>query len=306
MNLPHLHLILNHVPTIGTAVAVGLLVLSLVRKQEALAKAALEIFCVLTLATLPAYLSGVATKSEIGDMPGVVVEAMDRHHDAAIPASLTMLVTGFVAWVALWRAQRAGALGRGPAFVVLVLAAITLGLMAQAASLGGQVRHPEMGPPPTVAFSMSSAAIATLVNENVWVWPALETIHFVALWLLFGVMLVVNLRLLGLMKSASFAAFHRLMPWAVLGICVNVVTGMMFVIATPEQYSQNISFLWKIILLLVAGTQLLYLTAFDEPWRVQAGQDAPVRARLLSGVAIAAWIGVMFYGRMLPFIGNAF
>jgi hypothetical protein len=49
---------------------------------------------------------------------------------------------------------------------------------------------------------------------------------------------VVNLRLLGVMKQVSFQALHRLLPWAMLGLTINVVTGMVFVIAIPGQYAR--------------------------------------------------------------------
>ena len=76
MNAPHLHLILNHVPTIGTAIALGLLLLSLLRRQEALTRVSLEVFCVLTLITLPAYLSGVATALQLEKMEGISLDAI--------------------------------------------------------------------------------------------------------------------------------------------------------------------------------------------------------------------------------------
>ena len=119
-------------------------------------------------------------------------------------------------------------------------------------------------------------------------------------------MLIVNLRMLGMMKGLSFAAIHRLLPWAALGLFLNALTGMGFVIAAPAQYLDNIAFFWKIGLLLLAGANLLYITIFDGPWKVGAGENAPVLQKALAAAALALWIGVMYYGRMLPFIGNAF
>jgi hypothetical protein len=37
-----------------------------------------------------------------------------------------------------------------------------------------------------------------------------------------------------------------------------------------------------------------------------AGQDAPTGAKLVGATSLILWIGVMYWGRMLPFIGNAF
>ena len=61
MNLPHLHLILNHVPTVGLVIALALLATGLLRKSDAVAQIALELLYGVALLTLPAYITGVAT-----------------------------------------------------------------------------------------------------------------------------------------------------------------------------------------------------------------------------------------------------
>jgi uncharacterized membrane protein len=156
------------------------------------------------------------------------------------------------------------------------------------------------------AGSGEAAVIGRWVTAYTWIWPACEALHFIGLWLLFGVVAIVNLRMLGLMKSAPFAAFHRLLPWAVLGLGVNLITGMLFVLGAPSQYLENIAFFWKMGLLMLAALDLLYLTVFDTPWAVEAGSEAPATEKMLAAAALASWVGVMYFGRMLPFIGNAF
>ena len=310
MNAPHIHLILNHVPTIGTAIALGLLLLSLLRRQEALRRVSLEVFYVLALLTLPAYLSGVATGLQLENLPDVSVEAIHKHHDGAVVAFALMLMTGLASWLGLWqwrRTSRPSGLNTG---IVLVLALLTLTTMAGTATMGGEIRHPEMmmeGAEPTAGPTWITAAyLQSLVTDHTWLWPSFEALHFIGLWLLFGVVLLVNLRMLGMMKAASFSSLHRMLPWAVLGLGINVVTGMMWVIATPEQYMTNVSFFWKIGFLLLAGINLLYVTAFDEPWQVGAGEEASWGNKAIAFSAIASWVCVMYFGRMLPFLGNAF
>jgi uncharacterized membrane protein len=192
---------------------------------------------------------------------------------------------------------------------------VTLAMMARTATIGGEIRHPEIMVDPEAAAAAAEAAgpgwltaatIGKFVTGYTWVWPAAEAVHFIGLWLLFGVVALVNLRMLGLMKSAPFSAVHRLLPWAALGLGVNLITGMMFVLGAPDQYVENVSFFWKIGLLMVAAVDLLYLTVFDTPWSVSAGADAPITEKAVAATALAAWIGVMYFGRMLPFLGNAF
>jgi hypothetical protein len=81
---------------------------------------------------------------------------------------------------------------------------------------------------------------------------------------------------------------------------------MCYFIATPDQYTKNVSFYWKIALMMLAGVNAIYFTVFDEPWALRAGDDAPLKTKVLAASAIFLWVGVMFFGLMLPFLGNAF
>ena len=162
-------------------------------------------------------------------------------------------------------------------------------------------------PPEAEVGWLTGRGFGKAYMDRNWMWPASEALHFMGLWLILGVILLVNMRLLGFMRTAPYSAFHRLLPWAALGLAINVVTGMMFVTGTPEQYGANISFLWKIIFLMVAGLNLLYITVFEGPWHhAQAGQDPPIRVKIAGATAIVSWLLVMYFGRMLPFLGNAF
>jgi hypothetical protein len=108
------------------------------------------------------------------------------------------------------------------------------------------------------------------------------------------------------MTSWSFASVHRLLPWAALGFAVNTITGMWFVTSAPHMYAQNISFIWKIGFLMLAGVNLLYATVFEGPWHVETNQAPPLRVKVMGASALLSWVGVMYFGRMLPFIGEAF
>jgi hypothetical protein len=316
MNLSHVHLLLNHVPTVGTAIAIALIVIALIRKSDELKRVSLEAFFVIALLTLPAYTTGLAAQLQIQDRPGVSVAMIEAHEDAAIWSFALMQLTGGFAWFALWKRRRGGH-ARTAMTAVLLLSALTMMTTAQTASLGGEIRHPEIlvGGEDIAAIEATLASnppwltaneIGLALSDRQWLWPAFETLHFIGMWLIFGVVLIANLRLLGLFKVWSFPAVHRLLPWAALGFAVNAVTGMWFMTASPAMYADNTSMLWKLGCLMLAGLSLLYVTAFEGPWWVGAGQNAPARVKAVGATAILSWVGVMYFGRMLPFIGNAF
>ena len=307
--LAHLHLLLNYVPTVGFGLGLCLLLVALARKSEDLKRASLVIFFIMALLAIPTYLSGKAAQQAIQDRPGVSEALIETHQDAALLAFLVMEITGFVAWLGLWQFRRTSPPARGNVSAVLVLSLVTFGLMARAATMGGEIRHPEIATEATAGSAsewLKSASIASFVNTTAWAWPAAETLHFIGLCLLLGVVLVINLRMLGVMKNVSFAALHRLLPWGVLGFGVNLVTGILFFITVPEQYTQNVALHWKMGLVLLAAGSVLYFTVFDEVWALRPGADAPLTAKVIAASTIVLWLGVIYFGRMMPFIGGSF
>jgi hypothetical protein len=109
-----------------------------------------------------------------------------------------------------------------------------------------------------------------------------------------------------------------------LGFGANLITGMFFFVGQPGQYTTSPPFYWKVVFLMIAGANFLYLTVFGKPWRHGDGGDVrekrgqspqgvpgdpfdPSAADKAMAIAsIAAWLGVLYAGRMLPFLGNAF
>jgi uncharacterized membrane protein len=302
VNLAHLHLLLNHIPTVGFLFGLALFVVSLLRKSDDLRQASLVAFYAIALVSIPVYLSGSAAEFAIRELPEVSQDVIAAHRDAAMLALIFMQLTGLVAWLALWRFR--------PVHlpVVLVLASVTFSLMARAATLGGEVRHPEIlaeGAPAAVpAWPRAAAAGQSLIVDHPWVWPICEIFHFVGLTLLFGVVLLVNLRLLGFVRNVAFADLRRLLPWAVVGLGINIVTGMLFVLASPDQYTQNRAFVWKMGVMVGGGLTLLYQTMFDPEAQLKPQADAPLTAKIVALASTSLWAAVIFLGRFLPYIGS--
>ena len=81
---------------------------------------------------------------------------------------------------------------------------------------------------------------------------------------------------------------------------------MLFFVTIPDQYTLNLSLHIKMILMMIAGVNILYFTMFEEPWKLGPGQDASARAKVVTTVTVLLWVGVIYFGRMMPFIGNSF
>jgi hypothetical protein len=304
----HIHLLLNHFPTIGFSIGIGLLIGALVSQSNDLKKGALTVLVGVALLTLPTYISGNAAQAAIVDSPGVSKTLIETHEGAALLSFIFMEITGVVAWLALWQLHRRSHITVRTLGTVLVLSAITMGLVTRAANIGGEIRHPEirLEAESTTSEGPIGRDIATWVKAVPWVWPAAESLHFIGLSLLMGVVLLIDLRMLGVMKQVSVHALDRLIPWGVLGFGLNLLTGMIFFVAAPEQYIDNVAFFWKIGLMILAVFNGLYFTVYDRAWALAPGDDATPLSKVMAASALLLWVGVMYYGSMLPFIGNAF
>jgi len=81
---------------------------------------------------------------------------------------------------------------------------------------------------------------------------------------------------------------------------------MLFFVGQAFQYIDNPAFHLKVLFMLLAGANVLYLTMFDDVWALGTGDEAPLSAKLVAASQIFLWVGVIYFGRMLPYIGGAF
>lgn len=144
MDATHLHLMLNHVPVLGTAFGLGLLIFALWRKSEELKSAALAFFVITALFSVPVYLTGEPAEDVVEPLAGVSKTIIEQHENAAVVAFVGSLVLGVVALgrLILFRRKKIASAWFG--FVTLASALIVGGLMTWTANLGGQIRHTEI------------------------------------------------------------------------------------------------------------------------------------------------------------------
>lgn len=140
-------------------------------------------------------------------------------------------------------------------------------------------------------------------------WPLCETLHIIGLALLFGIVGLLDLRMMGVGKGIPISGLLRLIPWGIAGFALNAVTGFLFFVGDPFQYLNNIAFWWKMALIGLAGVNVVIFYGTGLARRVEAmrpDEEAPLGAKMIGATSLILWAGVMYWGRMLPFIGNAF
>lgn len=155
---------------------------------------------------------------------------------------------------------------------------------------------------------LRATPLSQAIVFSIWVWPLCETLHFVGLALIIGIAGFFDLLLMGFFKQISVDDARELMPLAVIGFLMNLITGVIFFIGHPEQYAHNPAWWWKVGFLSLAGLNALIFQVVvgRQTVGLRAGADTPFAAKAIGAVSLISWFAVLYFGRMLPFLGGAF
>jgi hypothetical protein len=151
------------------------------------------------------------------------------------------------------------------------------------------------------AFGRASGVYGFM--NTAWGWPAIESVHFLALAVLLGTVGLFDLRVLGLAPAIPMPALHRLVPFGVAAFAVNAVTGAMFFVSAPDQYAFNPAFRLKLVCMAIAGLNVLvFYSAFARGLRdTGPGAAASLPVKAIAAVSLAAWLGVIAFGRLITY-----
>jgi uncharacterized membrane protein len=305
MNLAHLHIVLNHVPSLGSIAGLLLLAVGMYRKDEGIKQFADAVLVLITMAILPTYISGAEAQRIVATNPSYSAGMIQLHQNAAMITLLSMTAAGMFAWFGLWEYRRRGRSGSLTTMATLITTMAAVSFVFVTGSIGGKISHPEIREAADKAVTEAVGwrqPIEMWVNGQAWSWPTLEMLHYVGMAFLFGVSTIYLFRMLGIMKGIGFRALHRLLPMAILGFVINTITGMIFFAASPQLYLAKQGFHIKMVGILLATVPILYFTMFDEPWNVRADDDAPAAVKIAAVAIFVLVCAVMIYGRFLPFI----
>jgi uncharacterized membrane protein len=307
-NWSHVHMILNHFPTVGFVMALTFYIIALVMNNDVLKRSALVVFVMCSIIGVPTYVTGAASMwaLTVPPIPEISKAVINAHRDMALMTLFGLGFTGTVAWIELWRYRYIGRFSNTSLYLVLAFAIITLGIMAETGHRGGQINHPEIRVAtdvlPTDPNAGISPAIEMLINNVIWFVPW-QTVHFFGFTLIFATVMAVVLRVLGYWKSVPFSAVHRLLPLGVLAVVMNVFTGMLMMLADTYRYVVNdYTFAPKIAFIPIGATAVLYFSLSDRLWKLKAGEDAPVAAKAVAILVLVCWAGVIACGRLLPYL----
>jgi len=153
--------------------------------------------------------------------------------------------------------------------------------------------------------SLEETGLASGIRDSLYVFPILESIHVMALSVVFGTITVVDLRLLGFASSgrpfARMSSELLRITWG--AFAVAALTGTLMFMTNARVYYNNTPFRVKMVLLALAGLNmaLFHLTAGRSIARWEKAPAAPGIGRLTASLSLALWIAIVFAGRVIGF-----
>jgi hypothetical protein len=152
---------------------------------------------------------------------------------------------------------------------------------------------------------LGSTPGSVALHESILVYPIVESVHVLTLCLFLGLVVMLDLRLLGatMLKTPVSEAIRRLAPWTIAGFVVMAITGALLFYAIPVKTYLNIFFRLKVLFLLLAGANaaVFHLTISDNMSEWDLDPVPPLRARLAGGLSLVLWAGIVVAGRMIAY-----
>lgn len=143
---------------------------------------------------------------------------------------------------------------------------------------------------------------STWLRESDNAFPLLETAHVLAITLIAGSILTVDLRLIGVVLRSEPAGriASALLPWTWRGFALMMVTGLPLFASEAANLYGNPAFQVKLMLLGLAGLNalLFHRTAYRQVSDWGRG-SSPLSARAFASISILLWAGIIVSGRLI-------
>jgi hypothetical protein len=152
---------------------------------------------------------------------------------------------------------------------------------------------------------LNDTTFGTSIRESIWVFPIIETTHVLGLALSVGLLLVSDLRLMGVILRTRPASevYEQIKPWMFTGFFIMTVTGILLFWCQAVKAYNSYFFRAKIILLVLAAMNAI---AFERGIYRKVDQwdnalTPPREARLAGWFSLLLWAGIITCGRTMAY-----
>ena len=151
-------------------------------------------------------------------------------------------------------------------------------------------------------------SISIKIGET-WLFPFIESIHVIAAVFVLGSIAIVDLRLLGwlVLPQTVSNLIRESIVWTWFAFALALITGVAMFITRASGYVANPAFLWKLVLLVLAGINMLYFhravwPQLQQQDKLSSATHLSRSCRVAGFASLSLWLGVMLAGRWIGHI----
>ncbi|MBN4075357.1 MAG: hypothetical protein COA71_08000 [SAR86 cluster bacterium] len=146
--------------------------------------------------------------------------------------------------------------------------------------------------------------LTDLLSLSYYSFPVVEVVHVVTYGTFFGGMMMLDFRLLGVGRFISTQQTMRhILNIAWFAFALANFSGIVFFFVTPWEYPVNSIFQYKMLLIILAGLNALWMHKFLLADIDQWDMDVlpPRKVRVSAFISICLWVGVVVCGRLIAY-----
>lgn len=151
----------------------------------------------------------------------------------------------------------------------------------------------------SVFEAIENTSVGQTIRESTWIFPVIEAGHLLALALLGGAVLMLDLNLLGVgLKPHSPALVERrARPWLTSAVIVLLITGSLLAVSEMAKLYDRKAF-WVKMAALAAALIFTFLIRMPAAKRLEVGAAS---SRLVAVISMGLWLTVALAGRWIGF-----
>ena len=142
------------------------------------------------------------------------------------------------------------------------------------------------------------------IRESIWVYPMLHWAHILSNTLMFGTIIFLDLRLVGVGFSRRRVSdiAEQLLPWTWVGWTLMFLSGALIFTSDPVRYYGSFFMRIKMILMFLAGINALvfHFTVYRGVALWDSGRP-PILARMSGMISLVSWIAIVITGRAVGY-----
>ncbi|HSC67015.1 MAG TPA: DUF6644 family protein [Cellvibrio sp.] len=158
--------------------------------------------------------------------------------------------------------------------------------------------------------TMYDSPLGTSLAESLYVYPLVEGIHLLSLAFSFGLIVLTDLRLIGVVfrQVPVHIVLQQLRPWLLGGFVATFITGILLTFAAGPGLVEAPIFPAKLLLIFLAGLNALWFEVKFGCSVIRWGGAAvlPAGAKIAGWISLVSWSLVVILGRLIPYLDSGF